>query len=51
MLNIMHDLMIEHAKEPGLIFGFITYLVDGGLAILQYTYDIILLLEDKLENA
>jgi hypothetical protein len=47
----MLAIMIEHAKNDGLIEGIIPHLVDGGLSILQYADDTILLMEHDLEKA
>jgi hypothetical protein len=47
----MLAIMIERAKNDGLIDGVIRHLVDGGLSILQYADDIILFMEHDLEKA
>jgi hypothetical protein len=47
----MLAIMIERAKNDGLIEGVIPHLVDGGLSILQYADDIILFMEHDLEKA
>jgi hypothetical protein len=54
LFNIVADMlaiMIERAKNDGLIEGVIPHLVDGGLSILQYADSIILLMEHDLEKA
>jgi hypothetical protein len=54
LFNIVADMlaiMIERAKNDGLIEGVIPYLVDGGLSILQYTDDTILFMKHDLEKA
>jgi hypothetical protein len=54
LFNIVSDMlaiMIECAKNDGLIEGVIHHLVDGGLSILQYADDTILLTEYDLEKA
>jgi hypothetical protein len=54
LFNIVADMlaiMIERAKSNGLIEGVIPHLVDGGLSILQYADDTILLMEHDIENA
>jgi hypothetical protein len=46
LFNIVADMlaiMIERAKSDGLIEGVIPHLVDGGLSILQYADDTIVL--------
>jgi hypothetical protein len=54
LFNIVADMlaiMIERAKNDGLIDGVIPHLVDGGLSILQYADDTILFMEHELEKA
>jgi hypothetical protein len=54
LFNIVTDMlaiMIERAKNDGLIEGVIPHLVDGGLSILPYTDDTILFMEHDLEKA
>jgi hypothetical protein len=54
LFNIVVDMlaiMIERAKNNGLIEGVIPHLVDGVLSILQYTDDTILFMEHDLEKA
>jgi hypothetical protein len=54
LFNIVADMlsiMIEHAKNDGLIEEVIPHLVDGGLSILQYADDMILFTEHDLEKA
>jgi hypothetical protein len=54
LFNIVADMvaiMIERAKNDGLIEGVIHHLVDGGLSILQYVDDTILFMEHDLEKA
>jgi hypothetical protein len=47
----MLAIMIERAKNDGLIEGVIPHLVDGRLSILQYADDTILFMEHDLEKA
>jgi hypothetical protein len=47
----MLAIMIEHAKNDGLIEGVIPHLVDGGLSILQYVDDTFLFMEHDLDKA
>jgi hypothetical protein len=42
---------MKKAQAEGIVRGLVPHLVDGGVSILQYADDTILLLEDKLENA
>jgi hypothetical protein len=54
LFNIVADMlaiMIERAKNDGLIEGVISHLVDGGLSILQYADDMIRFMEHDLEKA
>jgi hypothetical protein len=54
LFNIVVDMlaiMIERAKNNGLIEGVIPHFVDGVLSILQYTDDTILFMEHDLEKA
>jgi hypothetical protein len=54
LFNIVTDMlaiMIERAKNDGLIEGVIPHLVDEGLSILQYANDTILFMEHDLEKA
>jgi hypothetical protein len=54
LFNIVADMlaiMIERAKNDGLIEGVIPHLIDGGLSILQYADDTILFMEHDLEKA
>jgi hypothetical protein len=54
LFNIVADMlviMIERAKNDGLIEGVIPHLVDGGLSILQYADDTILFMKHDLEKA
>jgi hypothetical protein len=44
-------LLMKKGQEEGLVKGLVPHLVDGGISILQYADDTILLLEDSLENA
>jgi hypothetical protein len=44
-------LFMKKGQEEGLVKGLVPHLVDGGISILQYADDTILLLEDDLENA
>ena len=43
--------LIERAKDDGQVDALIPDLVEGGVPILQYTYDTILFLEHDIENA
>jgi hypothetical protein len=45
------SLLIKKAQHDGIITGLVPYLVDGGLPILQYANNTILLLEDNLINS
>jgi hypothetical protein len=54
LFNIVADMlaiMIERAKNDGLIEGVIPHLIDGGLSILQYANNAILFMEHDLEKA
>lgn len=54
MFNIIVDglaMLIKKAQRQGMIRGLVPNLVGGGLAILQYADDTILLLGDNLENS
>src|SRR6266542_370323 len=54
LFNIVADMLavlIEHAKVNGQIEGVVPHLVDGGLSILQYADDTILLMDHDLEKA
>jgi hypothetical protein len=42
---------IARAKEDGQVDGLIFHLVDGGISILQYAYDMIIFMEHDLEKA
>jgi hypothetical protein len=44
-------LLLNKGQEEGLVKGLVPHLIDGGISILQYADDTILLLEDDLENA
>jgi hypothetical protein len=44
-------LLMKKGQEEGLVKGLVPHLVDGGISILQYANDTILLLEDDLKNA
>jgi hypothetical protein len=44
-------LLMKKGQEDGLVKGLVPHLVGGGISILQYADDTILLLEDDLENA
>ena len=46
----MLAIVIDHAKQNGQIEGVLSNLVDGGLSILQYAYDMILFMGRNLEN-
>jgi hypothetical protein len=42
---------MKKGQEEGLVKGLVPHLVDGGISILQYVDDTILLLKDSLGNA
>jgi hypothetical protein len=42
--------MIQQAQFAGLITGLVPHLIDNGVVILQYTDDIILLIQDDMEQ-
>jgi hypothetical protein len=42
---------MKKGQEDGLVKGLVPHLIDGGISILQYADDTILLLEYDLENA
>jgi hypothetical protein len=44
-------IIIKKAQTEGLVKGLVPHLVDGGVWILQYADDTILLLDDDLDNA
>jgi hypothetical protein len=44
-------MMMKKAQNEGIVKGLVPQLVDGGVSILQYADDTILLFEDDLENA
>jgi hypothetical protein len=53
LFNLIADmlaLLICRAKEDGQITSLVPHLVDGGLSILQYTYDTILFMEHNIEQ-
>lgn len=45
------SILVERAKEHGLIKGLVPEFVENGLAILQYAYDTIFLMLDDYEGA
>jgi hypothetical protein len=47
----MLAIIIERAKVDGQIEGVVPHLVDGGLSVLQYVDDTILLMEHDLDKA
>jgi hypothetical protein len=47
----MLAVLIERAKEDGQIEGVVPHLVEGGLSIIQYTYDTILFMDHDTEKA
>jgi hypothetical protein len=54
LFNIVADMlaiMIERAKNDGLIEGVLPHIVDGGLSILQYADGTIIFVEHDLEKA
>jgi hypothetical protein len=54
LFNIVEDMLaiiIERAKVDGHIEGVVPHLVDGGLSILQYADDTVLLMDHDLDKA
>src|SRR5207237_7202763 len=54
LFNIVADMLailIKRAKREGQVNGVVPHLVDGGLSILQYAYDIVLFMDHNLESA
>jgi hypothetical protein len=54
LFNIVADMLailIARAKEDGQVSGLIPHLVDGGVSILQYADDTIILIEHDIEKA
>jgi len=54
LFNIVADMLailINRAKEEGLVNGIVPHLVDGGLSILQYADDTILFMDHDIEKA
>ena len=54
LFNIDADMLailINRAKEEGLVTGIVPHLVDGGLSILQYADDTILFMDHDIEKA
>jgi hypothetical protein len=54
LFNLIADmltLLISRAKDNGQINGLVPHLIEGGISILQYAYDIILFIENDLEHA
>jgi hypothetical protein len=54
LFNLIADMLailIERSKMLGHFDGLVPHLVEGGLSILQYVDDTILLLDDDLEKA
>ena len=47
----MLAILINRAKEEGLVTGIVPHLVDGGLSILQYADDTILFMDHDIEKA
>ena len=43
--------MIKFAQQNGLFRGLAEHLIDGGVTILQYVDDTILMLQDDMEGA
>jgi hypothetical protein len=43
--------LMKKAQEEGIVAGLVHHLVDGGVRIMQYADDTILLLEDNHMNA
>jgi hypothetical protein len=46
----MLAIRIARKKEDGQVRGLIPHLIEGGVSILQYAYDIILFMEQDLEK-
>jgi hypothetical protein len=54
LFNLVVDILavlVKRAQGEGLLTGLGTSLVEGGVSILQYADDTILLLEDNLDQA
>ena len=54
LFNIVADMLailINRAKEDGQIGGLIPHLVEGGVSILQYADDTIIIMENDLAKA
>jgi hypothetical protein len=54
LFNLVVDMLatlITRAREEGQIDGLVPHLIDGGLSILQYADDTILLMDKNLEQA
>jgi hypothetical protein len=43
--------LMKKAQEEGVVLGLVPHLVDGGVTIMQYVDDTILLLQDNHTNA
>jgi len=53
LFNIVADMLailINRAKEEGLVNGIVPHLVDGGLSVLQYADDTILFMDHDIEK-
>lgn len=44
-------IILERAKEDNQVRGVVTHLIDGGLSILQYVDDTVILLDHDIEQA
>jgi hypothetical protein len=44
-------MLMKNAQAEDIVKGLVPHLVDGGVSILQYADDTILLLDDELKNA
>jgi hypothetical protein len=44
-------MMMKNTQKEEIVAGLVPHLVDGGMSILQYAYDTILLLQNQLANA
>jgi retron-type reverse transcriptase len=54
LFNIVMDMLViilERAKEDNQVRGVVTHLIDGGLSILQYVDDNVILLDHDIEQA
>jgi hypothetical protein len=54
LFNLVTDMLatlITRAREEGQTNGLVPHLIDGGLSVLQYADDTILLMDQNLEQA